>query len=210
MPRTDQVQTESLKTWKKRGLTICTVQALGESEKCKSLYPDVDHWLETEETGKPRISEIVKRAATIFEGKNLMLINGDIGIDESHPFPSIGDELIAYPRYDYQNHGGKTKMNRWGLDVFMFTPKTIELLIDSPFQIGEPCWDYWVPFHYLHIGVPVSIATDKLFFHQKHPKRWSRDDSKMREEQLKSLYGLDKFYGSGFRRMLRKFETTRA
>ena len=206
IPKEDEAQTGSLYTWKEKGLHICAVQSKGEIDKCSTLYPEVDEFIELEDSDRPKISDILKAAKRRFKNETLMLINADIGIDIKSKIPIPIDEVYAFPRYDYNKHGGKAKRHRWGLDVFILPPSALALIIDAPFQIGEPCWDYWIPFHFLHMNYPLALINNKIFFHKKHPKRWSKESSKIREKQLADLYRMESFYGAGFRKKLRKYE----
>lgn len=206
IPREDEAQTRSLRTWKEKGLHICAVQPEGEVDTCSTYYPEVDEFIALEDSDKPKVSDILNAAKSRFKNETLMLINADIGIDTKSEIPMPINEVYAFPRYDYSKHGGKANRHRWGLDVFIFPPSALALIIEAPFQIGEPCWDYWIPYHYLHMNYPVVLVNNKIFFHKKHPKRWSKASSKMREQQLADLYRVGSFHGARFRKRLRELE----
>jgi len=205
IPRPDDPQTRALKTWKDKGLTICAVQPSGEIETCSKLYPEVDQWVELSEKGLPKISDILKAASCKFAGKDIMLINADIEIDVNRQFPKIDKEVMAFPRYDYSVSKDETKKAR-GLDVFMFPAKSLRLIIDAPFQIGQPWWDYWIPFHFIQLNHPISIINDEIFFHERHRKRWRKSAIEMRKQQVIDLYNIDGSCLHKFRKKLRKYE----
>lgn len=210
IPATNSAQTEALDNWKSRGLFIVAVQGAGELVECSTIYPQVDQWIELPEPKNPRISEMIRVANGDFPTRTLMLINSDIQIGIDKQLPSVSDnQLVACCRWDYHKIKN-AKANKSGLDVFLMSPSVAKGIQDSPFRIGVPVWDYWLPEQARLNGADMRVDMRKIFFHRKHDKRWSKEDHAKMRDVLVDVLGERHYHNTrNLRKSFRKLEVSK-
>lgn len=77
------------------------------------------------------------------------------------------------------NHGGayeKATLERYGIDAFLLHGRDAELIPTSSLSMGQPFWDYWLPYTFALNHRPVVAVEFPMAFHRNHPQRWSWHD----------------------------------
>jgi len=110
------------------------------------------------------------------------LINSDIIIDNDvKKWKTVegivrgGTHVIAQ-RYDFNDYGNirNAKKQVWGIDMFVLNRRHLKFLNDDIYAMGQPYWDYWLPFSLFSNGVRVmKIFNTKLIYHKAHAQRWT-------------------------------------
>lgn len=69
--------------------------------------------------------------------------------------------------------GSAVYAERHGISAFMFNGKFADLFKDSFLSLGQPWWDYWIPYIFVRAGLPVYNCGSGLAIHMHHTERWS-------------------------------------
>jgi hypothetical protein len=206
VPKRDESQAKALATWHSHQLRIFTIQGADDDvDQLKDIYPEVETFVKLPEKGKPRISQLISSMAEITD-ETYMLINSDIELAKMFLFPIDieKDEFRIGVRRNYRRQKPDAKIERWGIDVFFVTPELAKTMLDAPFQIGEPWWDYWIVYHAEHAGLTVKLQRNPFFYHKIHRQRWSRRNHQVNKTTFCEMYSLDDFDPSAWRNQLRK------
>jgi FkbM family methyltransferase len=178
-------QRKALNSWMKLGLPIYSINHDSEIKKLTKLFPDVT-FIATKETSnlikkKPyvKINTILNIAKTI-ESESICLINSDI---EIIPLDNLFDDLqdkarhglVIASRYNYDKKYSTSEKEAGGIDIFAFNKKYIDIIPKDNYCMGQPVWDYWIPFQFANNNIPVHYINKPLFFHQLHPLVWDRN-----------------------------------
>jgi hypothetical protein len=197
-PRRFDRQTLCLNTWKQFGLTIHCVQTADEIEQLKPLYPMVDQWHEAEES-----PPYIWRLARVADSRSIV-INSDIEIhgEQATLLKAFDAGVPVGIRHNYDSHWWTGEAEKWGIDVFGFTPEIAATLPQLPLQIGKPMWDYFVPHHFRVIGVNKNWINEPLFFHAKHELNWTQDDWQAGADVFTKHYGFEDTNWAEYRKQL--------
>lgn len=191
-PRRLERQTTALDSWKRFGLIVVSVNTPDEIELMQAQYPQVDRWVANEKAGCP--TQPISRLAnvTIDSDMPVLLINSDI---EIHGYQSAlvrrvrERRAIVGIRHNYTRHIYDSKREQWGLDAFLVYPELAKTFPErTPFAIGKPMWDYWLPWHLEQLGVELDWIGDPLFFHELHPITWTQEECLNGREWIKEHY----------------------
>lgn len=190
-------QTAALNTWGKFGLSITAVQRTGEIEELKSRYPQVTRWVANDETGSEydNPTQPINKIADVATetGQVVLVINADIevyGNQEMLTEALKTKKQIVGIRWNHDGNYQAAKRERWGLDVFSFSPEMAASLPRMPLSIGRPFWDYWIPIHCLATQTPMHFIGERLFYHRRHEVNWSRSDWSRGETWVTKHYGV--------------------
>jgi hypothetical protein len=179
-------QTRALRSWKDLGFKILSVNTSKElSQTSKEYYERLGVCFIIKEDGLKegvktftRIDNLIQVASQY--SHIIFLINADIELyDKEKVFNMIRkaeESLCFVSRYNYDSDITDNKIEKFGLDVFVFNSKFTKHLPNSSFVIGKPLWDYWIPYHFALNGVKICSIHDKIAFHKNHPKRWNLQD----------------------------------
>jgi hypothetical protein len=119
-----------------------------------------------------------------------LIINSDI--EMLHDCESFLSNAPAIGiRRNYFDTPMDDDIERWGMDAFLLHNDTCSTFPDLDFGIGQPMWDYWVPWHLERLGVTANWFVDPLFFHKRHDIRWDNSALKIGEDLI------DRHYNSG-------------
>ncbi|MCD8489641.1 MAG: FkbM family methyltransferase [Desertifilum sp.] len=62
-----------------------------------------------------------------------------------------------------------------GFDFFLFDKRLLNALPTSPYCLGMPWWDYWLPWMAYQQGIPLKIVTSPLAYHIKHQTQYASE-----------------------------------
>lgn len=186
--RTDKVQVDALASWRNVGLEIVSVNAAPEIAALKNDFPDVT-FVTAPRTGEkvagkpvPMIVDML-RAARQAGGELVGVINADIVL---RPAPSLADviaqntwgSLVMLPRVDVGDTAnfrpkGDEKFSV-GYDGFFIDAGLVDQVPDSPFCLGMPFWDYWLPMIALLKDWPLKTIASPVALHAQHETKWDQ------------------------------------
>src|SRR5262249_36577647 len=81
--------------------------------------------------------------------------------------------LCYFVRY---NHGGnvmRASREPHGIDAFLLHGRDVAQFPDSFLSMGQPFWDYWVPYIFASRNLPIFAVEFPVAFHQNHAAGWS-------------------------------------
>jgi hypothetical protein len=149
---------------------------------------------------KPQIKTLLDAGSAT--GLPFLLINADIEMHGDHTLIEAAiespDKLTIGIRYNHAPDAprGRSRKETAGLDAFLMTPKLAETVPNLPFTIGQPVWDYWLPYHFRSLGYAFHWIDSPLLFHATHEIQWSREDWVRGSAWLNDHYGVNLEYGS--------------
>lgn len=177
------------------------VERAARQAHCLQSWQDIGLKVITVETdAKPRIKTLIDAGAAT--GLPFLLLNADIEISGDHTLIEAAIEqpkkLTIGIRYNHAtaDSRGRSQKEAAGLDAFLMTPAMALTVPDLSFTIGQPVWDYWLPYHFRNLGYEVHWIDSPLFFHVRHEIQWSREDWIRGAAWMREYYGIDLEYGN--------------
>lgn len=177
-------QLRCIETWKKSGLRVVTFNNANEIQHYKSLGKTDIEYVEAAETtesifGKPHVPINCMLDWAGRERAHALIINSDIQFDidpsELERLRSITEKGLCYfIRYDYEGDTSRGVKQAAGIDAFMLHGDHARLFPKSFLSMGQPWWDFWLPYTFIKNDLPVWSAENKrIAHHWRHPQNWS-------------------------------------
>jgi hypothetical protein len=168
--------TECIKSWKRAGFEIISLNCAQEIRQLKPFGHDVEY--REVAASRPRIGDFL-HAIRASEKPVAGIINADILLSNH---PALLDAIMDHAA------GGMVVAERmnidplmlqltWqtchGFDAFIFaTEPLLRIDLDCELSFGEPWWDYWLPLAYLAAGGRLMTTSVPLIFHLDHVQKW--------------------------------------
>jgi hypothetical protein len=165
-----------MRSWENLGARIDCMQTREEVRSLDGTFPDVHCWHQL--LGKQQVLIEDLLACMVRIGKCTLLLNSDIELLPSMAAlpilaDKVGDGLLYLVRTNHDPDGGN-RSRETGIDGFFFSPDTVEPFGGTLFAIGQPWWDYVLPYSYLARGRKLFTIGDELVLHERHVTRgWS-------------------------------------
>ena len=174
-------QKTCIASWRKAGLTIVSFNHPSEVQSLRRHY-DIE-FVPVAETsanifGRPYIPINAMLDWIGTRGHCALLINSDIELKATREellrirWLSEGG-LCYFVRYNQDAVSGKTWLEPAGIDAFLLDARDVGLLGRCFLSMGQPYWDYWMPYTFATAGRRVCAVEFPLAFHLCHPQRWS-------------------------------------
>jgi hypothetical protein len=164
-------QLKCLRSWFANGFDVVSVNLDIEITELKDIFPvkfQVGEPTLLYNRPAPKISSLMRAKVNT---PLKLILNSDI--EMLHDCSSFLTQAPALGiRRNYFDTPMDDDIERWGIDAFLLTNEICESFPDLDFGIGQPMWDYWVPWHLEHIGVKHNWIADPLFFHKRHEIQW--------------------------------------
>lgn len=184
-PSRIDAQKRAVETWRKLGVSISAVQCNGE-DFAKQFEPDSIRYVEPNRYWSkptPSITDVLTVA------DEFLYVNSDIELDSIDWFCPEDKSLKVGIRTDYAKFD--SQLNKYGIDVFLFTSEMQEHLRNNLWALGIPGWDYWVVLALHGAGYTVKTFQESIR-HEWHPKQWNSDDSDRCYTLLGWQFGLNR------------------
>jgi hypothetical protein len=195
--RDEALQRSNVESWKAAGFEVISVNGAAEAEALKSAYPDVRIVI-AEKTAErvarkpvPHIHDLLKALRERCTEQSLPLdqcivgiINADIYLRAVPALAKIlraqtPGALVLGPRVDvndasafssYSPTGDETYSV--GYDYFVMSGELLDDFAESPFAMGMPFWDYWLPLVALLNGRTLRSLNAPVALHVHHDTEW--------------------------------------
>ena len=182
-PRNIDRQAPAIESWKALGLPIVSLNAAEEVAAVRTSFPDatiepVDRSAAAA-LGKPLVLldsvwEFARRSAH----DTICLLNSDMILRDAAAFHAIADrpfDMIFGSRLDVAHADDPAgAIYETGIDYFLIRRAAIDAYPSpSPFCLGAPWWDFWLPMVAIHAGQNVLRCAEPLFAHVKHDTQWN-------------------------------------
>jgi hypothetical protein len=188
----------TIASWRAAGCRVISVNGNTEAAKVRADYPDVTVVTVAATAERfahkpvPYIHDILKalRSAcgdTPLDQCTVGIINADIYFRDMPRLAQTlrreaAGALILGPRIDVDASASFTSFRpsgdetySVGYDYFFMSGDVLDDFADSPFCMGMPFWDYWMPLAALLQGRPLKALNSPVALHVTHDTRW--DDS---------------------------------
>jgi hypothetical protein len=155
---------------------VYSIQKKEEIHNLKFSYPV--EFIPSPRTGENLFNKTIISIGTMIDfgkylDKDICIINSDILLSESIKF-NKQDGIGIGSRYDYVNSLQRAKMIDFGFDYIYIPKKFFNFFWGMEYYyMGEPWWDYILPWRCIKAKIPVYKLTNKIAFHKKHPINYS-------------------------------------
>jgi hypothetical protein len=184
-------------SWRAAGCEVISVNAASEIASIRAAFPDVKVVTAPATAERfahkpvPYIHDLLKTLRSACAAYDVPLEQCTVGIINADIYfrngPALADTLrreaqgalILGPRVDvdasasftaYRPTGDETYSV--GYDYFFMSGDLLEDFADSPFCMGMPFWDYWLPLAALLQGRPLKSLNAPVALHVTHDTRW--------------------------------------
>jgi hypothetical protein len=188
----------AIASWRAAGCTVISVNGATEAAKVRAEYPDVTVITAATTAERfahkpvPYIHDLLKALRnacgdTPLNQCTVGIINADIYFRNVPDLAQTlrreaAGALILGPRIDVDASASFTafrptgdEIYSVGYDYFFMSGDLLDDFADSPFCMGMPFWDYWMPLAALLQGRPLKALNSPVALHVTHDTRW--DDS---------------------------------
>jgi hypothetical protein len=100
-----------------------------------------------------------------------------------------GVPMLAKVHHDA--NGSNPCVEPAGFDAFLLSPRHCHLYAESFLSLGQPWWDYWIPWMVMQAGEPLYLPSEPVAFHLRHPGGWGQQPWDLGAVELARLAGLD-------------------
>jgi glycosyltransferase involved in cell wall biosynthesis len=181
-----ELQIKNIKTWKKLGMNIISVNS-GKEIRTLTEYSDAVNFVEVHRDAsniakKPFVYlDDVLQALKKTESQICGIINSDIFLSAEDSFLSFIIEksrnaFVFGSRIDVdllRSQDGEEYFG--GFDYFFFDKLIINLYQKTDFCLGLPWWDFWLPLVPIINNVPVRRLITPFAYHVKHQQNWQQE-----------------------------------
>lgn len=180
-PRNAALIRECLRSWRSAGLAVRAFNHPSEIPALARLY-DVDFVPVSETTaavfGRHFIPINAMVDWAVAQDAPALLINSDIALRmaewELKRVRWLADGGLCYfVRYNHQGIPDHAWREPHGIDAFLFHGRDAVALPACFLSMGQPFWDYWLPYAFAQDGRPIYAVEYPAAFHRNHPTRWS-------------------------------------
>ncbi len=198
VPGRDQaLHRATIDSWRAAGCDVISVNGKAEVAAVRAAYPDVKV-VEAPATAErfahkpvPYIHDLLKALRSAAAAYDVPLKDCTVGLINADIFfrdvPTLAETicreaqgaLILGPRVDVDASSSftaflptGTETYSVGYDYFFMSGDLLDDFADSPFCMGMPFWDYWVPLAALLQGRPLKSLNSPVALHVTHETRW--------------------------------------
>jgi FkbM family methyltransferase len=168
-------------SWRNAGMEVFSFNHPSEIAELRTFY-DVK-FVPIVETSAPvfgrhyiPISAMLGWAAA--QGGPVLLINADIELQmavwELSRIRWLCDRRLCYfVRYNYERDIRFAFREAYGIDAFLLNGSDAHLFPSSFLSMGQPFWDYWIPYTFAARDKHIYAMESPALFHKSHPRQWS-------------------------------------
>lgn len=184
---------------------VYSINSREEIDSLRPFYPGVE-FIPAPRTGENLFKKTVVSIGNMidfgrFIDRDICIINSDILLTEPIVFDKE-DGIGIGSRYDYNLSTDKSKSFGLGFDYCVIPKKFFHFLWGMDYYyLGEPWWDYVIPYRCIKSRVPVYSLDKKIAFHKKHDINYSAIERRYFESIVMSreedLYKFKLYGGQG-------------
>jgi len=180
-------QQECIEGWMQLGAKVVAVNVAEELQWAHRTFPKVglipapaDSRSHNNGRPLPYIHDLVQAAAVQAERQYCGVINSDIYLrDFDRHWPSIEPlltgGLVVMRRMEMSWPSQTAKgIYPFGFDVFLMDRRMGAVIPESPFAVGIPWWDFWLPLMGFLKGFNVHLVQTPIAYHLEHPAKWDQ------------------------------------
>ena len=195
--RDESLQQINVRSWRDAGFNVLSINGATEADALKTAFPDVEV-ICVEKTAEqiagkpvPFIHDLLKALkrwcasqGTTPDQCLVGIINADIFLRASPALnltlqDQFSGSFILGPRIDVEDATAfdsyaptGTESYSVGYDYFLMPGNFLDDFEDSPFAMGMPFWDYWLPLVALLQGRSLKSLNSPVALHVQHDTQW--------------------------------------
>jgi FkbM family methyltransferase len=179
-PRRAALQTRCIESWREAGLQVRSFNHPSELSTLANSYDaefvEVKRCLEVGGRQYVPISAMLRWARE--QDARVLIINSDIELQLS---PSemcrlahvTSGGLCCFVRHNHDGDKLRSVPEPYGIDAFLLHGSDAELFPDSLLSMGQPFWDYWLPYTFAARKRSIYSVEFPAAYHRNHPVQWS-------------------------------------
>jgi FkbM family methyltransferase len=185
-------------SWRTAGLEVFSFNHPEEIQALGALYDA--RFVPVPETaapifGRPYVPINVMLGWAARRGGPVLLINADIELRmapwEMRRLRWLCDRRLCYfVRYNYAQDMRIGIREVYGIDAFLLNGGDADLFPDSFLSMGQPFWDYWIPYTFAARDFNVFAVEFPALFHRDHSRQWSYQAWHLCALEFDRLFGL--------------------
>jgi FkbM family methyltransferase len=180
-PNRVEVQRLALQSWREAGLQVRSFNHPSEITRLAALYPAEYVPQETtsiREFGRHCIPIHAMLQWAAAQNAPILIINSDIELRlaawELKRMRRLADGGIGcFIRYNHDGNRTRASREPSGIDAFLLHSRDAALFAESSLSMGQPYWDYWLPYTMAINGRPLFVVEHPVTFHRNHSQQWS-------------------------------------
>lgn len=187
-----------LETWRRAGLLPLSLNCEAEAEALRGCGVPLELVKRTEVAHYGRHVVPVNEFVGWVErrGEPALVLNADIELratpEQTRRFAALASSGMAMvARVNHDDDGGNAAVEPAGFDGFLISPRHRRLYAESFLSLGQPWWDYWVPWMVRAAGEPLYLPTKPFAYHRRHHGGWGWDFWSAGAVEFGRLAGLD-------------------
>ena len=196
-PAAAERQRTCLATWRKAGLEVVSLNPPEETLHVKGYGVHVQQVVRTGfATYGRHVVPINEFVSWVDDAKEpALLLNADIELRMTRGQVQHLAELAAagMPMVARVNHDpgmANARVEPAGFDGFVVSPRHCHLYAESFLSLGQPWWDYWVPWMALKAGEGLLLPREPVAFHLRHQGGWGWPTWTLGAREFARLTGL--------------------
>lgn len=180
-PHQVDAQRAAIASWKAAGLHVRSFNHPSEIAALTPVY-DVE-WVPVDGTAVERFGRHYVPVHVLLQAapdEPALVVNSDIELRLA-PWELqrirwlAADGLCVFVRYNWDGDIRGAVRELYGFDAFLFSRRDLDLFEPSFLSMGQPFWDYWLPYAFTAARRPVARVEFPVTFHKAHPRSWSWD-----------------------------------
>jgi 2-O-methyltransferase len=175
---------ECIQSWRKAGCQVCSFNHPSEIGLLSNHY-DVDFVPVAETTlpvfGKHLIPIKAMLDWAAEKSVPVLLINSDILLRleewEMKRLRWLSDGGLCYfVRFNHDGDRAHSSREAFGIDAFLFHGRDVPATAPSFLCMGQPFWDYWLPYEFVVHNRPIYTVEFPGALHLNHLHQWAWED----------------------------------
>lgn len=202
-PARTEAQAICIASWRAAGLDVCSFNHPAELSRVAARYAVQFIQVSTTLSGHYiPINAMLDWAAAA--DAPVLIINSDIELrcapwELQRVRRLAGGGLCYFIRYNHEGTRSRATREPYGIDAFLLHGRDVALFPRSSLSMGQPFWDYWIPYTMAANGRPLFCMDSPVALHRNHARQWSQESwyrSGLEFDRLTGFLGTDKSFGA--------------
>jgi hypothetical protein len=178
-PAAAERQQACVQSWRAAGLDVVSINHPSE-------WPGLTSYgVELEAPSRTAVAEFVRHYVPInallewitAHERPALIVNADVELRvtpaQLEHLAQLAERGLPYvKRINHDAGDQNATLEDCGIDVMLVHPRLCNLYAESFLSLGQPWWDYWLPYLAARAGVPLYCPAAPLAFHLRHAGQW--------------------------------------
>lgn len=186
-------QKHCLQSWLNSGFDVVALQHKDEMAEVQAAYSVKGLSFKIARATTAYDYQTVRIDDVLRAVKNMpfLILNSDLAIVDREPILKAlrGRKRVSFLRWNYEKaYVDLATEFEWGIDSFLLWPCDVAHFPESPFGLGQPAWDYAIPYWIRLIGIKYHIDHSVVIMHENHKQNWTQDSWELGNEWIMNLW----------------------